>query len=434
MRSRSNGGPASAPATTRSARSSLNTAGTPRNATRSSGQIKAIADSRHSSQKRPLPPKSEYEKFYENVFLGNDEPTAETPSAGTKRPLHALLNDEDSQAELGRPSKIPAGRKTSEALISPKKQIIAVKDEVIRQINGPSSPVKTPVTVATAKSIHQKRYDRFDQLYNKTERHIWKDDAIQMLLQLWAQHIRGLRGTMKNTVIYKEMEKQMSRFGPSHFEIKTKMDNMSRKFRLEAEKFRETGVPSTWAYFHRLQSLLIGTKGVDVFEDMMFDTGSTHFYDQDESEADDMESLRGEYLAEDSSANDRHFEEEREEEDADNKHNIDFLANEKFQESLRSPSPAGPEADEYGEDEEVEEEEVEADEQFNEREETPEAESTVEDHAKRKKETKRRTDRMLEIEEEKLVIEREKLKVMKEALQELSAFHKDLMKLIKTRK
>ncbi|KAH8322891.1 hypothetical protein KR059_010067 [Drosophila kikkawai] len=416
MRSRSNGGPASAPATTRSARSSLNTAGTPRNATRSSGQIKAIADSRHSSQKRPLPPKSEYEKFYENVFLGNDEPT-------------------DSQAELGRPSKIPAGRKTSEALISPKKQIIAVKDEVIRQINGPSSPVKTPVTVATAKSIHQKRYDRFDQLYNKTERHIWKDDAIQMLLQLWAQHIRGLRGTMKNTVIYKEMEKQMSRFGPSHFEIKTKMDNMSRKFRLEAEKFRETGVPSTWAYFHRLQSLLFGTKGVDVFEDMMFDTGSTHFYDQDESEADDMESLRGEYLAEDTSANDRHFEEEGEEEDVDNKHNIDFLANEKFQESLRSPSPAGPEADEYGEDEqEEEEEEVAADEQFNEREDTPEAESTVEDHAKRKKETKRRTDRMLEIEEEKLVIEREKLKVMKEALQELSAFHKDLMKLIKTRK
>ncbi|KAH8264928.1 hypothetical protein KR038_008012, partial [Drosophila bunnanda] len=274
-------------------------------------------------------------------------------------------NDEDSLAEMQRPSKIPAVRKTSELVQSPKKQVIAAKDEVIRQINGPSSPGKQAAIVLAAKSIHQKRHDRFDQLYNKTERHTWHDDAIQMLLQLWAQHIKGLRGSMRNTVIYKEMEKQMSQFGPSHFEIKTKMDNMSRKYRVEAEKCRESGVPSKWPYFHKIQSLLIGTKAVDVFEEMMFNTNTVI-----------------------------------------------------------------PEADDY-EDDEVE---GEVEEQLNYREDTPEADFIIEDHAKRKNATKRRTDRMLEIEEEKLVIEREKLKVMKEALQELSAFHKDLIKLIRNRK
>ncbi|XP_020801883.1 uncharacterized protein LOC110178932 isoform X2 [Drosophila serrata] len=432
MRSRSNGGLVSAPVSTRSGRSSANTAGTTRNLTRGSvGQIKTIAESRLSPQKRPLPPKSEYEKFYESVFLGNEEqeeePEDQEVSTGTKRPLHALLNDEDSLAEMQRPSKIPAVRKTSEVVQNPKKQMIAAKDEVIRQINGPSSPVKQPAIASSAKSIHQKRHDRFDQLYNKTERHTWQDDAIQMLLQLWAQHIKGLRGTMRNTVIYKEMEKQMSQFGPSHFEIKTKMDNMSRKYRVEAEKYRESGVPSKWPYFHKIQSLLIGTKAVDVFEEMMFDTntGASKFFDQDDSDDDELESLRGEYLAEDSTANDTQFEE-----DVENKHNLEYLSNEIRKDSLHSPSPVIPEADDYDDDEV----EREVEEQLNYREDTPQAEYIVDNHTKRKNDTKRRTDRMLEIEEEKLVIEREKLKVMKEALQELSAFHKDLMKLIRTRK
>ncbi|KAH8296659.1 hypothetical protein KR054_009475 [Drosophila jambulina] len=431
MRSRPNGLPASSQAITRSVRSSMNATGTARNVSRGSGgQIKAIADTSLGQQKRPLPPKSEYEKFYENVFLGNDEQTEKVTgdtevSASAKRPLHALLNDEDSMAEMQRPAKIPAGRKTTEVQLSPKKQIIAVKDEVIRQINGPS-PVKRPppAIIATAKNIHQKRHDRFEQLYNKTERHTWQDDAIQMLLQLWAQHIKGLRGSMRNTIIYKEMEKQMSQFGPSHFEIKTKMDNMSRKYRVEAEKFKATGVPSKWPYFHKIQSLLIGTKAVDVFDDMMFNTGASTF-DQDDSDGDELDSLSGDYLAEDSTATDQHFEE-----DADNKHNLDFLANESFKERQRSPSPVVPESDDYADDE-VEEQ---VQEQLNDREDTPEAEFIVENHARRKNDIKRRTDRMLEIEEEKLVIEREKLKVMKEAFHELSSFHKDLMRLIKTKK
>lgn len=45
----------------------------------------------------------------------------------------------------------------------------------------------------------------------------------------------------------------------------------SCNLRLEAEKVRETGKPSNWEYFHRIQSLLIGTKSVDVFEEIMFE-------------------------------------------------------------------------------------------------------------------------------------------------------------------
>jgi len=52
-----------------------------------------------------------------------------------------------------------------------------------------------------------------------------------MLLQVWAQHIKDFRGEAKNILIYRQMAKEMSQFGPSHTEVKTKMDNMSRKYR-----------------------------------------------------------------------------------------------------------------------------------------------------------------------------------------------------------
>jgi len=52
-----------------------------------------------------------------------------------------------------------------------------------------------------------------------------------MLLQLWAQHLKDFRGESKNVIIYRQMAREMSQFGPSHTELKTKMDNLSRKYR-----------------------------------------------------------------------------------------------------------------------------------------------------------------------------------------------------------
>ncbi|KAH8262538.1 hypothetical protein KR026_010618 [Drosophila bipectinata] len=175
------------------------------------------------------------------------------------------------------------------------------------------------------------------------------------------------------------MEKQMSEFGPSHFEIKTKMDNMSRKYRLEAEKVRETGQPSTWEYFHRIQSLLIGTKSVDVFEEIMFENkvASPEF----EEPADEDEE-----------------EEEEPEQDEEHEQEQDMT--------------------------------VDLEEQYEE--DLPEDQS--EKHVSRSHAMKYRSDRLLQIEEEKLSIEREKLQVMKDALKELTSFHKDLIVLFRQKR
>uniref|UniRef100_A0A6P4EB11 Uncharacterized protein LOC108040698 n=1 Tax=Drosophila rhopaloa TaxID=1041015 RepID=A0A6P4EB11_DRORH len=161
---------------------------------------------------RTFPPKSEYEKFYESVFLAEESQTEEEepldcpkPGPRSKRPLHILLNDDDSQSETSRPAKIPTMKKAAEP---------------VDRVNGISPKPKSKI-----------RQDKFEDYYTKTERHVWKKDAEQMLLQLWAQNLKEFRGESKNVLTYRKMAEQMSQFGPSHTELKTIMDNMSRKYR-----------------------------------------------------------------------------------------------------------------------------------------------------------------------------------------------------------
>ncbi|KAH8373402.1 hypothetical protein KR009_005964 [Drosophila setifemur] len=364
---------------------------------------------------RPLAPKSDYEKFYESVFLADDlldMKTRRKTATGTKRPLLTLLNDEDSRPEVEQPLKIPVHRESSSDF--------QPKDECIRQINGSQSPTKRSF-FAKARNFSQRRHDTFNkQLYTKTERHVWKKEAIQMFLQLWAQHLKGLRSTMKNSVIYRAMEKEMSQFGPSHFEIKTKMDNMSRKYRLEAEKVRQTGEPSNWEYFHRIQSLLIGTKSVDVFEEILFENaGSSIHLSQDMESEEDTDSLKGD-ATENPVADESHNIKDDHESSLDRNH---------METSAHSPIIVEEPDDEDDEDEVDEEEE----EHHLERPSTSDLDLCAEDRSKTHR-SKSTSVRMLEIEEEKLEIEREKLKVMKDALTELTSFHKDLIQVLRLKK
>ncbi|XP_036671748.3 uncharacterized protein vers [Drosophila suzukii] len=318
---------------------------------------------------RTFPPKSEYEKFYETVFLAEDsqadEVTTERRKAEPrlKRPLHALLGNEEEQPPAPRVSKTTELQKSAEPV------------------------VRTHITKKQVK-------EKFEDFYTKTDRHVWKKDAERMLLQVWAQHIKDFRGEAKNILIYRQMAKEMSQFGPSHTEVKTKMDNMSRKYRIEAERVRESGVPSKWEYFHRLQALLIGTKAVNVFEDIMIDDPEQALFSNGESENEEMASMNDDSMAED-------LRDEPE---------IQLDTKEK-RKRARSPSPIIPDMPEEEEDEPLEQR----------------SPSPISKYRTQTKIAISHSERILQIEEEKLIIEREKLQVMKEALLELNSFHKDIV-------
>lgn len=59
----------------------------------------------------------------------------------------------------------------------------------------------------------------------------WSPKSTNIFLDLWEKNLKDLRGPRKNSSIHREMAEEMSEYGPSHKEIKSKMDNMSRKFR-----------------------------------------------------------------------------------------------------------------------------------------------------------------------------------------------------------
>ncbi|EDW94250.1 trihelix transcription factor ASIL1 [Drosophila yakuba] len=344
--------------------------------------------SRNAAEKKAtasqsFPPKSEYEKFYETVFLAEDsQPEEEIITAERRKPgprmrssLHALLLDDKPQAGAQRTTKTNVAQK--------------VGVEPANRANG-NSPLP--------------KKDKFEDYYTKTERHVWKKDAEKMLLQLWAQHLKDFRGESKNVLIYRQMAKQMSQFGPSHTELKTKMDNLSRKYRIEAERVRETGVPSKWEHFHKLQALLIGTKAVDVFEDIIAENPAQALFSDGEYEPEESPSIKDESMAADHDN----------ESDNDN----EVVAN-KAMKRTRSPSPNIPEA---LEDEEVEEHLEDL------------SPSPISKYQTKRKASSSHSDMLLQIEEEKLAIEREKLQVMKDALLELNAFHKDIVYLLKHKK
>ncbi|BFF97810.1 uncharacterized protein DMAD_06142 [Drosophila madeirensis] len=318
-------------------------------------------------------PETEYEEEMsdEDPLAGETEAeTLEEPPA--KRPLFQLLNDEDPVISM--PTVNSRDNETAE-----KTFLHAPKDECIWQINSMKSSVtkkpSKPNRPSPTKTLTRQRF-------------IWSSEATNRLLQLWEENLNQFRGKKKNTEIYKEMQRQMRDCGaPSQVEINTKMDNLARKYRGEAEKVRETGVPSQWLLFHTIQKLLIGTKSVNVFEDIMFEkNGETNLASDDNSclgspassykngqqEEDEME---------DENPQEDTFSHKYDQEDPDE------LTEDQYE---RNTSPS----------------------EF-------ESELNVKESI---------SERLLEIEEEKLSIEREKLNVMKAAVRELSLFHKDILK------
>lgn len=63
-------------------------------------------------------------------------------------------------------------------------------------------------------------------------RFLWTPKSTNFFLDLWEKNLKDIRGMRKNSHIHREMAEKMREYGPSAREIKSKIDNMSRKYRL----------------------------------------------------------------------------------------------------------------------------------------------------------------------------------------------------------
>uniref|UniRef100_A0A336L1I4 CSON003517 protein n=1 Tax=Culicoides sonorensis TaxID=179676 RepID=A0A336L1I4_CULSO len=142
-------------------------------------------------------------------------------------------------------------------------------------------------------------------------RRIWKTNEEIFLLELWKERAGDLRRAKRNMHIFSEMEQEFAKNNIyiSDNEIKTKIDNLTKKYRSEKQKSGTTGgTPSTWVYFQDVHEI-IGTypmSKVDklIHESLGEDSGAStstlvSATDDNESEvinSDELELQEGEYI------------------------------------------------------------------------------------------------------------------------------------------
>ncbi|KAH8239797.1 hypothetical protein KR032_007973 [Drosophila birchii] len=84
----------------------------------------------------------------------------------------------------------------------------------------------------------------------------WSYRSTKMLLALWENNIEHLRSDPSSKAIFRKIANKMNHLGLKPSDIKTKMDNLSNRYRYEAERQKVTGRPSKWIHFQELQMLL----------------------------------------------------------------------------------------------------------------------------------------------------------------------------------
>ncbi|XP_017838259.1 uncharacterized protein LOC108596724 [Drosophila busckii] len=98
----------------------------------------------------------------------------------------------------------------------------------------------------------------------KHKRFLWSPAATKLLLKLWLQHTNIVGGDLKKSLMHQTVAHKMRMYGPTVREIKTKADNMTKKFKNEFLDSRFTGKPSAWPYFTIMQQILKGSKAVNL--------------------------------------------------------------------------------------------------------------------------------------------------------------------------
>ncbi|XP_039948310.1 uncharacterized protein LOC120766727 [Bactrocera tryoni] len=96
------------------------------------------------------------------------------------------------------------------------------------------------------------------QKYKK--RSCWSDRAKALLIELWRNKVSAFRGPKKNSHIVEEMAMEMQQQGV-HFtasEIKSKMHNLSQRYRKEKTAVGSTGgSPSQWPLYEKMRAVLL---------------------------------------------------------------------------------------------------------------------------------------------------------------------------------
>nr|XP_013102539.1 unnamed protein product [Stomoxys calcitrans] len=92
----------------------------------------------------------------------------------------------------------------------------------------------------------------------KQTRKRWSVEGEHFLLTLWVKHLEELREARKNAHVYINMAAAMSAKGYfySREEIKTKLHNLTSKYRDEIKKSDQTGQPPSWDLFEKINKIL----------------------------------------------------------------------------------------------------------------------------------------------------------------------------------
>ncbi|XP_034481601.1 uncharacterized protein LOC117787240 [Drosophila innubila] len=299
--------------------------------------------------------------------------------ASKVRPLLQLFADsEDSKLVV--PKTIPPGMTTVQQPILYKDISLCSEEENENPSEFQEDQMEFIDSKVTAHKLNSKRFE-------------WTPKSTNAFLDLWEKNVEGIRGKRKNSLIHKEMAQEMREYGPTHREIKAKMDNMIRKHRTEAEKIK-LGKRTNWRYYKRVKSLLTEPlPSSSDFEEILIDSNElSTFLNSDNSDVD-------------SNYNDMSEEEDIPNGSIKRKEVEQF---EDIQEMYKKEKPP----------QKVIEKPQKGEHQIETKTET--SIST--------------TDRMLQIEQEKLQVEKQKLQVMKHISRDLLSISKTLVELLRNTK
>ncbi|XP_070073540.1 uncharacterized protein [Drosophila takahashii] len=114
----------------------------------------------------------------------------------------------------------------------------------------------------------------------KRTRTVWTPEMEVALVDLWGDHVEDLRGPRKNSHVYQMMAMIMGEqdIYVSWTEVRTKLENLTRKYKKEKEMVGPSGgAPSNWRLFDKVDRIL-GSFAVHNMESRMVQTTRLHSF------------------------------------------------------------------------------------------------------------------------------------------------------------
>ncbi|XP_017122432.1 uncharacterized protein LOC108142870 [Drosophila elegans] len=84
----------------------------------------------------------------------------------------------------------------------------------------------------------------------------WSFHATELLLQYWAQNVADLRDTKKRVRVIWKITGEMKTLGFTFTEIKNKLDDVAQQYRREVHMEKTTGKPSQWEFFETVKGII----------------------------------------------------------------------------------------------------------------------------------------------------------------------------------